>query len=41
MRRSLNQPGQRLAENDIVASVGFTGDSFDHWMGESFNGFDK
>lgn len=32
---------QRLAENDIVASVGSKGDSFDNAMAESFNGLFK
>ncbi|MGP8160123.1 MAG: IS3 family transposase [Candidatus Dormibacteria bacterium] len=32
---------ERLAENDIVASVGSRGDSFDNAMAESFNGLYK
>ncbi|MGE0307979.1 MAG: IS3 family transposase [Acidimicrobiia bacterium] len=32
---------QRLAENEIVASVGSKGDSFDNAMAESFNGLYK
>jgi putative transposase len=32
---------QRLADNDIVASVGSKGDSFDNTMAESFNGLYK
>lgn len=32
---------QRLADNDIVASVGSKGDSFDNAMAESFNGLYK
>jgi putative transposase len=32
---------QRLADNDIVASVGSKGDSFDNAMVESFNGLYK
>jgi putative transposase len=32
---------ERLAENDIVASVGSKGDSFDNAMAESFNGLYK
>ena len=32
---------ERLADNDIVASVGSKGDSFDNAMAESFNGLDK
>jgi putative transposase len=32
---------QRLADNDIVASVGSKGDSFDNEMAESFNGLYK
>ena len=31
----------RLADNEIVASVGSTGDSFDNAMAESFNGLYK
>ena len=31
----------RLAENEIVASVGSKGDSFDNAMAESFNGLYK
>ncbi len=48
MRRLL-EPGQylsiryadRLAANEIVASVGSKGDSFDNAMAESFNGLYK
>ena len=48
LRRSI-EPGQylsiryseRLADNDIVASVGSKGDSFDNAMAESFNGLYK
>ena len=32
---------ERLADNDIVASVGSKGDSFDNAMAESFNGLYK
>jgi putative transposase len=32
---------ERLAENDIVASVGSTGDSYDNALAESFNGLYK
>ena len=32
---------QRLADNDIVASVGSKGDSYDNAMAESFNGLYK
>ena len=32
---------ERLAENDIVASVGSRGDSYDNAMAESFNGLYK
>lgn len=32
---------ERLADNEIVASVGSKGDSFDNAMAESFNGFYK
>jgi putative transposase len=32
---------QRLADNNIVASVGSKGDSFDNAMAESFNGLYK
>jgi putative transposase len=32
---------QRLADNDIVASVGSTGDSYDNAMVESFTGLYK
>ena len=32
---------ERLAENDIVASVGSKGDSYDNAMAESFNGLYK
>ena len=32
---------ERLAENDIVASVGSCGDSYDNAMAESFNGLYK
>ena len=47
--RPLVEPGQylsvrysqRLADNDIVASVGSKGDSFDNAMAESFNGLYK
>jgi putative transposase len=46
---ALLEPGQylsiryseRLAENDIVASVGSRGDSFDNAMAESFNSLYK
>ncbi len=32
---------ERLADNDIVASVGSKGDSFDNAMADSFNGLYK
>lgn len=32
---------ERLADNDIVASVGSKGDSYDNAMAESFNGLYK
>ena len=32
---------ERLAENDIVASVGSTGDSYDNAMAEAFNSLYK
>ena len=49
MLQRLIEPGQylsvryseRLAENDIVASVGSKGDSYDNAMAESFNGLYK
>ena len=33
--------GERLAENDIVASVGSRGDSYDNGMAEAFNSLYK
>ena len=32
---------ERLAENDIVASVGIRGDSYDNAMAEAFNSLYK